>query len=133
MGEGSKYDLGKSRMSLLPFEALRAVGDVLAYGASKYNSHNWRKGMKWSRIQDALLRHYERFSMGEERDTESGYLHTAHLACDALFLLAYQLLGLGEDDRWITKKGQEYQPEDLARLEGKTFFDLDPNRKGKVK
>ncbi len=36
----------------------------------------------------------------EKIDPESGLMHTAHLACNALFLLSYQLLGLGEDDRW---------------------------------
>jgi hypothetical protein len=125
---GKKYDLGKSMMGLLPFEALRAVGDVLTYGAQKYAAHNWRKGMKWSRVQDAMLRHYERFSLGEERDPDTGMLHTAHLACNALFLLAYQLQGLGEDDRWVD--GQDYNPEDLERAADKSFADLDPEGTG---
>ena len=125
---GKKYDLGKSMMSLLPFEALRAVGDVLTYGAQKYAAHNWRSGMKWSRVQDAMLRHYERFSIGEERDPDTNMLHTAHMACNALFLLSYQLLELGEDDRW--KK--EYLPEDLVKAKDKTFADQDPDGTGVV-
>ena len=126
---GKKYDLGKSMMSLLPFEALRAVGDVLTYGANKYAAHNWRKGMKWSRVSDAMLRHYERYSLGEERDPDTGMLHTAHLACNALFLLSYQLLGIGEDDRW-NDVPEEFWPEDLVRAQDKTFADLDPEGTG---
>lgn len=125
--EGKKYDLGKSMMSLLPFEALREVGNVLTYGAKKYASHNWRKGMKWSRVQDAMLRHYERFALGEERDPDTGMLHTAHMATNALFLLSYQLLNLGEDDRWTSK---EFTPSDLQKLEGKSFADTDPEGTG---
>lgn len=98
--DGTKYDGDKPIMSLLPFEALREVAKILTFGAKKYDAHNWRKGMRWSRIESALLRHYERYAMGEDIDPESGLLHTAHLACNALFLLSYQLLKLGTDDRW---------------------------------
>ena len=97
---GKKKDEGKPAMSLLPFEALKEVARILTFGAIKYEAHNWRKGMKWSRIESAMLRHYERYASGENIDPESGLLHTAHLACNALFLLSYQLLGLGTDDRW---------------------------------
>lgn len=124
---GKKYDLGKSRMALLPFSALRAVGDVLTYGAQKYKDNNWLGGMKWSRVQDAMLRHYERFAMGEDYDPEAPHLlHTAQIACNALFLLTYQLLDLGEDDRW--KNRSDYVPADLEEVKKKTFEELDPEK-----
>jgi len=125
-----RYDVGKSMMSLLPFEALREVGNVLTYGAKKYAAHNWRKGMKWSRVQDSLLRHYERFAAGEDFDPETGLYHTAQLACNALFLLSYQLLGLGEDDRWVDPSG--HVPTDLEQAQGKSFAELDPDGTGKA-
>lgn len=128
--KGKRYDVGKSRMSLVPFVAIRALGDVYAYGESKYASWNWTKGMKWSRMSDAMLRHYERFSMGEARDPESGLLHSAHMAWNAIGLLTYELLSLGEDDRW--KEKADYIPEDLQKSQEKTFKDLDPEGTGKA-
>lgn len=97
--EGKRFDQGKSPMSLLPFIALKEVGNVLLMGQEKYGSWNWVKGMKWSRIENSMQRHYEAYQSGEDLDKESGLFHTAHLACNALFLLTYQILGLGEDDR----------------------------------
>lgn len=117
-------------MSLIPFVALRAIGDVYAYGERKYASWNWAKGMAWSRVSDAMLRHYERFSMGEKRDEESGLLHTAHMAWNAITLLTYELLDLGEDDRW--KERADYQPADLVASQQKTFEELDPEGTGET-
>lgn len=94
-----KNDSGKVPLDLLPFDALVAVGEVLAFGANKYAPGNWANGAEWSRYQAALLRHYAAFANGEDRDAETGLLHLAHLACDSLFLLAYQLRGIGKDDR----------------------------------
>jgi hypothetical protein len=124
MNEGKRYDFGKSRMSLIPFVALRALGDVYAYGECKYASWNWAKGMAWSRMADAMLRHYERFSMGEARDPESGLLHSAHMAWNAIGLLTYELLNLGEDDRW--KEHADYLPEDYKTTSTKSYEELDP-------
>ncbi len=130
MEEGKRFDLGKSRMSLVPFIAIRALGDVYAYGEKKYASWNWTKGMAWSRISDAMLRHYERFQMGEKLDPESGQLHSAHMAWNAITLLVYELLDIGEDDRWTEKK--DYIPHDLQATQNKTFSELDPEGTGKV-
>ena len=91
---------GKPRLSLIAPEALLALGRVLTYGAAKYRPHNWRGGMPWSEIADALLRHVTAFLGGEDRDPESGELHMAHALCNAMFLVAYQVRGAGTDDRW---------------------------------
>lgn len=131
MSKGKRFDQGKSRMSLVPFVAIRAIGDVYAYGEKKYAAWNWAKGMKWSRVSDSMLRHYERFQMGEERDEESGLLHTAHLAWNAITLLSYELLGLGEDDRW--KERADYVPADLRATMKKDFSELDPDGTGDAK
>lgn len=125
---GKKFDMGKSRMSLIPFTALRALGDVYTLGAQKYADHNWLKGMKWSRLQDAMLRHYERFAAGEEIDPETGLLHSAQMAWNAIGLLTYQLLNLGEDDRW--KERADYVPADLRATMKKDFSELDPDGTG---
>ncbi len=97
--EGRKDDSGKPRMDLLPFDALLDVGDVLAYGAQKYAARNWEKGMDRGRLVAATLRHLANWAMGQENDPESGRHHLAHVACDALMLLALHKRGLGVDSR----------------------------------
>lgn len=52
-----KFDSGKPRPSLLSPIALLEVAKVATMGAQKYSDHNWRKGMKWSRLLDAANRH----------------------------------------------------------------------------
>lgn len=99
MGEATKHDSGKPRMSLIPFKALREVAKILTFGEMKYGVHNWRQGMDWSRLEDAMLRHYTAYQEGQDLDDESGLPHLAHMACCVLFLLTYYLDGLGKDDR----------------------------------
>jgi hypothetical protein len=95
-----KFDSAKPRMDLLPMDALEQVADVLGFGAQKYAAHNWAKGMAWSRLLGACLRHVGRWSLGEDKDPETGLSHLAHAACCILFLLAYEKRGVGQDDRF---------------------------------
>lgn len=95
-----KADDGKNPLDLLPTVALESVGLVLEHGARKYAAHNWRKGMNYSRLISALLRHVFAFMRGENIDPESNLPHMAHAACCVLFLLDYQLTSVGEDDRY---------------------------------
>ena len=95
-----KADGGKPPMGLLPWPALWDVAKVLDYGKAKYAAHNWRKGMEWSRLHDAALRHLTAFIENQDLDEESQLPHLAHCACCILFLATYQKLGLGIDDRW---------------------------------
>ncbi len=96
---GCKYDIGKLRLDLLPFDALEEVGRVLTTGADKYGDRNWERGMAWSRLLGAALRHLFSWAMRSGRDAESGRSQLAHAAADILFLLAYEIRGIGEDDR----------------------------------
>lgn len=98
-GEGRKFDGGKPRLELLPGDALLEVSKVLAFGARKYGDRNWEQGMSWGRVVGALLRHLFAWFGGEDKDPETGLNHTAHVACNALFLLAYVLRNTGTDDR----------------------------------
>lgn len=96
---GIKFDQGKLPWHLFPPDALDAILQVLDYGAVKYSPRNWEKGMAWSRCFSACMRHMWAYWRGEDYDPETGFLHTAHAACCILFLLGYQLRGIGEDDR----------------------------------
>ena len=109
--EGTKYDRGKTRLDLLSMEALEEVGKVYTYGTKKYDAHNWRKGLKFSRIIAAVLRHFFAFIRGEDRDKESGLLHLAHAAWGILTLISFfvQYDEYGQfDDRYVaTPKSEE--------------------------
>jgi hypothetical protein len=99
VGRFTKDDAGKTRFNLIPPGALKLIADVLTYGAKKYNAHNWCQNADWSRYIDALERHWNSWKAGEDVDPESGHHHLAHAGCCLLFLLAYQIHGIGEDDR----------------------------------
>ena len=92
MTGGQKHDAEKPRMDLLPFEALEAVAEVLTYGARKYSDNGWQtvEG-KERRYLAALLRHLAARERGEAWDRESGLLHAAHMATNALFILWFEI------------------------------------------
>ncbi len=85
--QGTKHDQGKSRMSLIPAKALEEIGHVFTFGAKKYSADNWRNGLQYRRLLDALLRHVTAFNRGEDIDPESGRSHLAHAGCCIMMLL----------------------------------------------
>lgn len=91
MSEATKHDDGKLRADLLPIDSMREVIKILGYGANKYGEHNWKNGLEQKRIIAALLRHMFEIMDGNLIDAESQFLHAAHVACNALFLIHYQL------------------------------------------
>lgn len=95
-----KKDAGKPMISLIPYEFLQGVAEVLGFGVKKYGPYCWTAGMDWSRLMDAAYRHLGAFEKGEDVDDESGLSHLLHLACCVMFLYMHQKLKLGKDDRW---------------------------------
>lgn len=86
-----KFDDGKVDWSLVPFEALEGMAQVLEFGAKKYDRWNWTTGggFKWTRILGSCLRHIFAFMRGEDNDPESGLSHISHAQCNLLFLAYY--------------------------------------------
>ena len=99
MSEGRKDDQEKVRMELLPADSLWAIARVLTFGAKKYDSRNWEKGMNWDRLYGAVQRHLTAWHQREEGDPETGMSHLWHAGCCIMFLIAYELRGVGTDDR----------------------------------
>ena len=97
---GVKYDAGKPRMDLVSPYALEEMAKVMTIGAKKYGDHNWRKGLLWSRVFGALLRHGYAYWRGENTDPETGLSHLAHVMCCAMFLLEYSQTHIELDDRY---------------------------------
>ena len=85
---GVKQTEGKTRWSLLPYEALEPVVNVLNYGAvTKYAPNNWKKVEDKGSYLDAIMRHTIAYKNGEENDNESKESHLAAVICNALFLI----------------------------------------------
>lgn len=100
MSGGVKHDQEKPRTDLLDPEFLLGVARVLSFGARKYSAHNWRGGIAYSRILAAILRHTFAILKGEDIDSETGELHTAHLGCEVQFLHWMMINRKDLDDRY---------------------------------
>lgn len=95
------YDDGKPPLAHLPWDALREVAMVQAYGQSKYGDfYNYKKGMELSRNLSCAIRHITDFMDGDDLDDESGRSHLAHAACRVLFALQNIKDGVAIDDRY---------------------------------
>ncbi len=101
---GIKFDQGKPEPCLLSSIALMEMSKVATLGAKKYGPHNWRKGMKWSRILNAVMRHILQFQNSEDPDEESGVSHLAHAAWGLMALIEYQQTGCGTNDLYQFNK-----------------------------
>jgi hypothetical protein len=98
--QGAKHDSGKPQMDLLSSIAIIELSKVLTFGATKYASHNWRKGIVYSRILAATLRHIFAYMAGETLDPETGLSHIAHALCELMFLLEFEKTRPDLDDRY---------------------------------
>lgn len=72
---------GKGRYDLISPFALERLAKWHELGAKKYADRNWEKGMSYSRLIDAALRHINRYRMGQRGED--------HLAAAAWNLFAY--------------------------------------------
>lgn len=87
--QGVKFDDGKPDWSLLPSDAVVDIIRVYEYGCKKYERNNWRKGLLFSRIFSAIMRHLWAWWGQEDKDKESGLKHLAQAAWGCLTLLEY--------------------------------------------
>lgn len=95
----TKFDDNKPPVGLIPRSATLEEAYVLAFGAQKYGTHNWRQGIKWQRLINASMRHILAFNEGEDFDPESGLCHLAHARCCLSFLIEYMTTHPEFDDR----------------------------------
>lgn len=97
--QGLRFNEGKLRYDLFEPFAMKQLAAVFTKGAEKYALRNWEKGMSWSTVLASLERHKEAFKNGEDYDPETGCLHTAHIAWNALALVSYYKIAPQYDDR----------------------------------
>ena len=91
-----KRQLDLSFSDMFPPECMAAIMEVFDEGAKKYSRDNWRTAPYFKRdnIVKSLFRHQQAIADGQLYDSESGKLHSAHIAVNAIFQLYYDLKGL---------------------------------------
>lgn len=98
---GAKLDQGKNRLGLVMngfSRALQAVGEVGTYGANKYTDNGWMQVPSGvDRYTDAMYRHLMKEAAGEMSDKDTGLLHAAHAAWNALARLDLMLRDRGDE------------------------------------
>jgi hypothetical protein len=100
---------------LVPFQELtEAYVRVAEFGAVKYSPWNWSKGLPRAQLLGSLLRHAFAYLRGEERDRETGLLHTDHILWNAVTLCHNVHWGLA-DDRRIEPPRQYKEKEDAGK------------------
>ncbi len=102
LAEGTKNDAAKLPMHLVPPEAIEAMAEVLQYGAEKYAPRNWEKGIAYSRLYAATMRHLLLWWQGSDLDQESGLEHVNHALTNLGFLATFirqDMWGPDLDDR----------------------------------
>ena len=104
---GVKFDAGKVRTDLISPVAINELAKVLTFGAKKYADNNWRKGLQWSRVLGAALRHILAYMGGQDKDPETGLSHLAHAFCCLMFLLEYEITHKELDDRYKLPQEQK--------------------------
>ncbi len=104
MEEGLKKDEGKLRYDLVPPYPLEELVKIYTVGSIKYGDRNWEKGIKFSRIFAAVMRHLWKFWSGEDNDQEDNLPHLSHAAWGCLTLLHYNVYNRKMDDRHINTR-----------------------------
>lgn len=96
--------LGAIRYDYMPFiEVAEAYARVAEFGARKYDTDNWMKGLPTSQIFGSLMRHTWAWMRGEQYDNGpkgSGLLHTDHILWNAVALVYNQANKPECDDRF---------------------------------
>lgn len=93
---------------LVPFQEITdAYVRVAEMGAKKYDPWNWSQGLPRIQLIGSLLRHTFAYLRGEERDRESGLLHTDHILWNAVTLV--------HNVHWNLEDGRRVEPERLYK------------------
>lgn len=97
---GTKFNKGKVDLALLSPLALIEEAWTLSAGKVKYEAHNWRKGIPYSELLSALMRHLLLFLAGEDNDDESNTTHLANIRFCTGCLIEFHKIGRTDlDDR----------------------------------
>jgi hypothetical protein len=92
--------LTKPPLRLVPSALVIHTSQAMAFGAKKYGAYNWRdKKVRLTVYIEAAQRHLAALLDGEDRASDSGVLHTAHVAASMGIVLDALETGNLIDDR----------------------------------
>ncbi|TCR07303.1 dATP/dGTP diphosphohydrolase domain-containing protein [Neorhizobium sp. JUb45] len=94
------FGVRKPSAQFIPPVAIIEESAVMALGAAKYGAFNWQDDpVDATTYYSAAIRHLLQWFSGEDRDTESGASHLAHVRACMGILLDAQGAGTLIDDR----------------------------------
>ena len=101
MSTFKKDYIGKPMVSLVQTPFILDIAKVLTFGAKKYGKNNWKNIDKKEidRLKDSLLRHTLAYTSGDLIDPDTGLSHSAHAACNLMFLHYFELQGTLNDPK----------------------------------
>jgi len=68
----SRNDIGKTRLDLIPPEALEELGEVFGEGAITHGDENWKKGMPNSVVINHMMKHFLKWQKGDREELHLG-------------------------------------------------------------
>ncbi len=83
---------GKGRFDLISPHFLKRIAKVLEKGAINHGDHNWKGGIKYSRLIDSSLRHITQYNSGM-RDED----HIVQAVCNLMFLIHFEEEGRDQE------------------------------------
>lgn len=86
MSKFMKFDDNKPMFDLIDPYYHEDIAKVLTKGAVKYEKDNWKLNQDLDRYIGALERHLNDIKKGRYKDKETKLQHTAHIACNAMFI-----------------------------------------------
>lgn len=90
---------GKLRWDLLPLDVIEKVVEIYTFGAKKYKENSWQHLPDgYQRYKAALFRHITAYEKGEVYDSESGCMHLAHAAWNAIAMLYFGMRAETDSD-----------------------------------
>lgn len=122
--EGIKNDFrdDKLRWDLLPLDVIEKVVEIYTFGAKKYKENSWQNLPNgYQRYKAALFRHIIAYEKGEVYDSESGCMHLAHAAWNAIAMLYF---GMKEEKSLDAEKIFNDFKESVTAIDNK---DSNPN------
>lgn len=104
---------------LVPFQEMtEAYARVAEFGARKYAPWNHTLGIPRVQIISSLLRHTWAYLRGEERDKDSGLLHTDHILWNAAALV--------HNVHWDLADGRRVEPPREYKTKGENVLPPNP-------
>lgn len=89
-GKKDDFKDHKLRWDLLPLQEIEDIVRVYTAGAEKYGDNNWQNlDNGYQRYKAALLRHLLEYEKGNRIDEDTGCLHAAQIAWNAIAMLYY--------------------------------------------